>query len=673
MPELIDLVHLSVGALLCSVALLISAGHRVKIGHPALSVACLAIIIGCAWWLTVAATGRSPDGGAILVILAAGLVVISCAPNWNAIGQTCFASVIVWVSSYLAYVTQVSITSSPGPLALAFALMLMALVSASLLLMVAHAFEVIDVLCRIRWNRRFTPRPVPGYTPRVSLHVPAYNEPPELVIRTLDALASLDYPNYEVIVIDDNTRDPDVWRPVQEHCRRLGFRFFHLENWPGYKSGALNFALTQVSPDTEIIGVVDADYIVERNYLRDLIGFFLNPKVAFVQTPQDYRNVDSCAYQSALYRSYQYFFKLSMASRNERNGIIFTGTMGLIRRSVLNRVGGWDEWCITEDAEVALKMLNLGYESVFVDRSYGRGLMPLDFEGLRRQRFRWAFGGMQVLRLHWKKLLPGSRLWDRSGRLTFSQKFDYWSGALQWLNDPLTFLFTGILLLCAASYTLGQALLLQPIAASAVFMPFLFITFGILKMLWALRLRLQCSLADAHRAFLILLSLTWVVTMACALGLTRRQGRFLRTPKRHDADTDRRPSIVRTECALVGLVLLTVAWVSASAPAGAVSVVLSGLLLWQVYIYGSAWVVNRWSHSQPPSEKSGKLDAAVRGMLPVRAPLVPDDDAHAAGTPRELDHQPGAVTVRLLRAHADQLTAERELRGHRPPNSRAAP
>lgn len=673
MHQLLDVVHLSVGALVCSVTLLILRGHRLRTGHPALSVLCLITVLAVAEYLVFSVTGQLPHAAATTAALLTGFVVIACTPNWNAIGQTCFASVIVWVVGYLGYVTQITISSSPGPMALLFALLLMVLVSASLLLMVAHAFEVIDVLCRIRWNRRFVPRPAPGYTPKVSLHVPAYNEPPELVIRTLDALAALDYPNYEVIVIDDNTRDPETWRPVQAHCRRLGFRFFHLDNWPGYKSGALNHALAHVAPDAEIIGVVDADYIVAPDYLRDLVGFFIDPAIAFVQTPQDYRDIDGGTYQSALYRSYQYFFKLSMASRNERNGIIFTGTMGLIRRSALERVGGWDEWCITEDAELALKMLDLGYESVFIDRSYGRGLMPLDFEGLRRQRFRWAFGGMQVLRLHWKKLLPGSALWRRGGRLTFAQKFDYWSGALQWLNDPLTFLFTSILLLCAVSYTLGQPLLLQPIAASAVFMPFLFVTFGILKMLWALRLRLACSLADAHRAFLILLSLTWVVTTACALGLTRRRGRFLRTPKRAAGGAGRGLHVVRAECALVIIVLGTVAWVGASAPAGAVRMVLCGLLLWQVYIYGSAWVVNRWSRAQAPSEEGGKLDTTVRRMLPVRAPLVAEGKPQPAETTRDTEHQAGPVAVRLLATHADEFRPEREVRSRRAQDSRAAP
>ncbi len=61
--------------------------------------------------------------------------------------------------------------------------------------------------------------------PRVSIHVPAYNEPPDMLIETLDSLAALDYPDFEVLVIDNNTRDESVWRPVEAHCARLGAAF----------------------------------------------------------------------------------------------------------------------------------------------------------------------------------------------------------------------------------------------------------------------------------------------------------------------------------------------------------------------------------------------------------------------------------------------------------------
>ena len=79
--------------------------------------------------------------------------------------------------------------------------------------------------------------------PKVSIHVPAYNEPPAMLIETLDALARLDYPDFEVLVIDNNTRDEAVWRPVEAHCAALGarFRFFHVAPLAGFKAGALNY------------------------------------------------------------------------------------------------------------------------------------------------------------------------------------------------------------------------------------------------------------------------------------------------------------------------------------------------------------------------------------------------------------------------------------------------
>ncbi len=100
-----------------------------------------------------------------------------------------------------------------------------------------------------------------GDLPFVSLHVPAHNEPPDMVLDTLRSLARLDYPRYEIVVIDDNTDDEKLWLPVRDWCARHGAKFAHLEDWPGYKSGALNYALREMTdPRAEIIGVVDSDY-----------------------------------------------------------------------------------------------------------------------------------------------------------------------------------------------------------------------------------------------------------------------------------------------------------------------------------------------------------------------------------------------------------------------------
>src|SRR5262249_27205420 len=131
-----------------------------------------------------------------------------------------------------------------------------------------------------------------GPWPRVSLHVPCYSEPPDIVIGTLDAISRMQYPNFEVLVIDNNTKDPALWRPVEEHCRQLGprFRFFHVDRLAGAKGGALNYALRHSDPAAEIVGVLDADYQARPDFLERLIPFFSDPKTGFVQTPHDYRD-----------------------------------------------------------------------------------------------------------------------------------------------------------------------------------------------------------------------------------------------------------------------------------------------------------------------------------------------------------------------------------------------
>lgn len=542
--------------------------------------------------------GITASNNVLLVYGLTGVLIIALFEKWNALGQVVFTFALFTAGTFVVYATYVTFYSGLGPISLSFSIILLLLIAASMSLMMVHTFEMLDVICRVDWQRQTTPKVTTDYFPKVSLHVPAYNEPPEMVILTLNALAAIDYPNYEVLMVDNNTTDESLWKPVEAHCKRLGFKFIHLENWPGFKSGALNYANTQVAPDTEIIGIIDSDYIVEPEYLKEMVGFFKNENMAFVQTPQDYRDFESGdRFAMACYHAYQYFFKLSMTTRNERNGIIFTGTMGLIRRSILEKVGGWDEWCITEDAEIALKILNMGYESLYVDITYGRGLMPLNFEGLKKQRFRWAFGGMQVLRLHWKKLLPFSGLINSENKLSLGQKFDFWSGGLQWLNDPLAFIFTIILLIASTAYALTNSVFLQPMAGASLYVPFVFIVFGLMKIIWALRIRLQCNIIQAYRAFMVLLSLTWVVALACLLGLFKKQGVFLRTPKQQGKHNRLRSYGIVYKEFLISLLCLIAAIVLFETDRNSTMVmVLSGLLLWQSYLYGSSLVVNHWSN-----------------------------------------------------------------------------
>jgi cellulose synthase/poly-beta-1,6-N-acetylglucosamine synthase-like glycosyltransferase/ketosteroid isomerase-like protein len=604
-----ELVAYSGIVLVLSSTVLFAARSRLRSGHWLASLGLIGAISAAAWAIHATFAHSSlPFAATIIASLSLGVIVTALFEDWTAAGHAAFTAISGTTLIFLVYVGYVIRFAELGPWSLVFAVLLLVLQVAALVLLVANMFEVIDVVCRTRWNRQQGPKIVAGYAPKVSLHVPTHSEPPELVIETLSTLARLEYDNYEVLVIDNNTVDEDLWRPVEAHCAQLGsrFRFFHLMPWPGYKSGALNFALSQTAPDAEIIAVVDADYVVESNFLSELVGHFADASVAFVQTPQDYRDqAERGRYGKALYFAYLYFFEISMATRNEYNGIIYAGTMGLIRRSALERVGGWDEWCVTEDAEVSLRLLDAGYESVYVPRTYGRGIMPLDYAGLKKQRFRWAFGGMQILRKHAGKLLNP---WS-AGKLSWSQRFAYLNGGLQWLNDPMAFGFSIVLLVGAGALLVGKSLQSQPLSGATMLMAPLFILFAVMRFLWAFRLRARCSWSRAIDALLILLGLTWVVALACSRGLVAKHGVFLRTPKQA------KELMLRDAVRIVWFELL--AGTVCLSAAGALLVtqrvhlvsawgLVVLMLIWQSVTYLSAVCSSVWSYleSRPPGHEA---------------------------------------------------------------------
>ncbi len=470
-----------------------------------------------------------------LVALWWGALWIVLLPDWNWLGQVAWAMSVMCGLLFIAYSFAVVAFTPLHVVSYLLSFVLFSAETFAIGLSLTFTFETLDVCTRFRWRRRAAATvPRPGYGPKVSLHVPAYNEPPSVVEHTLRALSKLDYPNYEVILVDNNTPDQRLWRPLEALCRQLGpnFKCLHLDQWPGYKAGALNFALTQTAPDAELVGIVDADYQVRPEYLRETVPYFASPAVAFLQTPQDYRAYQGNPFLEACYDAYKYFFEVSMPSRNEHNAIIFGGTMGLIRTAVLREIGGWDEWCITEDAEASLRILQRGYDSVYVNRSYGQGIMPLNFEGLKKQRFRWCFGGVQILRKHWEALMPWAHWVDPTNCLTFAQRYFYLASALQWFNELVTMGFTAVLLIGSIAGLMGwRAGMVQPITGVVAVVPLVFLLLGLWRFVWALRRTLNLTARRALRAMASYFSLSWVVALASIQGLVQPRGVFLRTPK----------------------------------------------------------------------------------------------------------------------------------------------
>lgn len=464
-------------------------------------------------------------------LLALGPIVVFLR-HWGRLrrrGKLFFAALVQGVTSLLIWTAAVPFTTDITTAGLVIWGLLLPAQAALLLVVLSNGLEMAEVLWIEKWKRHFRPQPPSRYQklPRVSIHLAIHNEPPELVQKTLDGLARLDYPDFEVLVIDNNTPDDAVWRPVATYCRRLGprFRFFHLPNWPGFKAGALNFALSQTDPEAEIVGVIDSDYVVSSTWLRSLVPHFARPEVGFVQAPQDNREWQGDLFKTMINWEYNGFFQIGMVHRNERNAIIQHGTMTLVRRAALQGLGGWSEWCICEDAELGLRLFSRGYESVYVNFNCGEGITPFTFAGYKGQRFRWTYGAVQILRRHWRLLLP----WKQTG-LSAGQKFHFATGWFPWFADALHLLFT----FAGVFWTIG--LLAAPKYFEFPLATFLVPTLGLFlfKIGHALilyRARVDCTFWQSVGAAIAGMGLTHVIARAVFKGIFFANEPFLRTPK----------------------------------------------------------------------------------------------------------------------------------------------
>jgi cellulose synthase/poly-beta-1,6-N-acetylglucosamine synthase-like glycosyltransferase len=602
--------------------LLVLGGRRLRISSRLLGILLAAAVVYGAGRLAAAIWNLSYSSllAGQIFVFAVTLIVVAARPVWNAIGQVFFGGYVAAALAYLVFAAGVTVAGGLSIVASLASAFLFVLEAVALFLTATFAFETCDVLCRTRHSRRF-PEPDRSFTPFVSLQIPAYNEPPEMLIETIKTAESIDYPNFEIVVIDNNTTDPETWQPVEEYCRsRSRVTFEHVEGLEGYKSGALNLALRSLTDRrAELIGVIDSDYLVDEHYLKETVGYFADSKIAFVQTPQDYREYKGNPYFTACYDAYRYFFTTSMPSRNERDSIIFAGTMGLLRRDAIEAVGGWNEWVITEDAEASLRMLRAGWSGLFLAKSYGRGIMPLTFSALKSQRFRWCFGGMQILRKHWRSTLP----WDRSpdNHLSVPQRLDYLISGLQWLND-LVYLFFTITLLVIGSFLLaGQHVPIRPFVGPTVLLPATLLASGLIRAIWALREREHISYGRAFLAFVNWLSLSLTVARACVEGLVRSEGTFLRTPKAGRVHRIRAALTAARSETLLSLVLLALAF--GLLGFGHVSALVLALVFWQSAVYSSSplmsWLNQRaeltpeLERRRRSEERRERLAAMARG------------------------------------------------------------
>jgi exo-beta-1,3-glucanase (GH17 family)/cellulose synthase/poly-beta-1,6-N-acetylglucosamine synthase-like glycosyltransferase len=416
----------------------------------------------------------------------------------------------------------------------AFALTLGLILLVPLVLIAMARIEEIAAIAFGRGPRRLIEKSAPvapatmgdGVTfPKVSIHIPAYFEPVEMLKQTLDAVSRLDYPNFECVVIINNTPDPEFWQPIQDHCRTLGerFKFINAEKVKGFKAGALRIAMDRTAADAEIIGIIDADYVVQPDWLKDLVPVFADPRVGLVQAPQEHRDGDRSLMHYIMNGEYAGFFDIGMVQRNEFNAIIVHGTMCLIRRTAMDMAGGWAGDTICEDTDLGLAIIEHGWLTHYTNHRYGHGLLPDTYEAFKKQRHRWAYGGFQIVKKHWRRFLPGA------SRLSPDQRREFSLGWLNWLGAESLGVLVAILnliwvpIVAFADIAIPDKILTLPIIASFIV--------SLVHFVALYRLRVHVKAGQMLGAMIAAMSVQWTVSRAVAQGLITEHLPFARTSK----------------------------------------------------------------------------------------------------------------------------------------------
>jgi cellulose synthase (UDP-forming) len=294
----------------------------------------------------------------------------------------------------------------------------------SLLLWGAEAFGWFSALLFFFtvWKPEHPEPPPPPEGLSVDVLVPTKGEPLWVLRRTLLAAQRLRYP-HRTLVLDDAGR-PEV----RELAAALGCVYLSRPTHEHGKAGNLNFGLQH--SEAEFVAVLDADHVAMPEFLDRVLGYFRDPRVAFVQTPQDFYNLESYQHwvepgSGRAWHEQALFFRVIQPGKQHWNAAFYCGSPAVLRREALDDVGGFATETVTEDFHTSIRMHARGWKSVYHDEPLAYGLAPSAVAPYRIQRLRWGRGGMQVLRLE-------NLLWRRG--LSLPQRVTYLASVIHWFE-----------------------------------------------------------------------------------------------------------------------------------------------------------------------------------------------------------------------------------------------
>ena len=271
------------------------------------------------------------------------------------------------------------------------------------------------------------------YLPRVDILIPSYNEDGEMLRRSICAAQAIDYPPHlvRVFLLDDSRRDH-----IERLCSELGCNYVRRPDNTHHKAGNVNHALRFASPsiDADLLVFFDADFMPVTTFLRRTVGFFLDGQVAMVQTPQLFFSPDAprqnLGVETRSTNEEDLFFQVIQPGRDRFNATMCHGTCFVIRRSILEEIGGLPTDSLCEDWGTSILVQSRGYKIPYLNERLSCGASAVTVANFVKQRLRWAQGTWQML------LTPLSPLRIRG--LSFMQRLVHMAGVLHWCMSLCT-------------------------------------------------------------------------------------------------------------------------------------------------------------------------------------------------------------------------------------------
>ncbi len=283
-----------------------------------------------------------------------------------------------------------------------------------------HGFVALFVFLFDMWRPEHPQPTAPAQGLTVDVYIPTYNEDTGLLRRTTLGARAIRYP-HKTYILDDGNR-PEV----RDMAAELGIEYIAREEHNHAKAGNINHALRRTSGD--FVAIFDADHVPQPEFLDRTMGFFKDPKMAFVQTPQFFYNLSAFEEFSNTdtdehWEQQSMFFHYLQPGKQHWNSAFFCGTCAVIRRTALEEVGGIATDTITEDIHTSVLLHARGWKSTYLDEHLATGLAPTDVISYFKQRMRWALGNLRVLFIRNPLTTRG---------LSLPQRISYFSAMFCW-------------------------------------------------------------------------------------------------------------------------------------------------------------------------------------------------------------------------------------------------